>query len=116
MRTILLMLCAFMASFGLVAPSLAQSGHTGHGNVTITPDVTFTLRTGIADGKLVFVGGTGAIRGQINPDLKVPEKAVLQLNVIKADGAFHDFAVPEFAASPTISPARARPRRSSSVP
>lgn len=89
-----------MASLGLVAPSFAA--HDGHGSsstVTYTPDITFTLRTSIADGKLVFVGETGAIAGMVNPDLQVPENAVVQINVINGDGAIHDIAVPEFGAA-----------------
>jgi nitrite reductase (NO-forming) len=32
------------------------------------------------------------------PDLSVPEGAVVQINLINADGAIHDIAVPEFGA------------------
>lgn len=96
---ILLMLCAFVASLGFVAPSFAaHDGDAPHGTVTYTPDITFTLRTNIADGKLVFVGDAGAISGQVNPDLQVPENAVVQINVINGDGAIHDIAVPQFGA------------------
>src|SRR5690606_38227968 len=48
--------------------------------------------------KLVFVGDAGAINGQVNPDLKVPENAVVQINVINGDGAIHDITVPQFGA------------------
>ncbi|WP_209019824.1 copper-containing nitrite reductase [Pollutimonas harenae] len=96
---ILLMLCAFVASLGFVAPSFAaHDGDAPHGTVSFTPDVTFTLRTSIADGKLVFIGDAGAINGQVNPDLQVPENAVVQINVINGDGAIHDIAVPQFGA------------------
>ena len=96
---ILLMLCAFLASMGLVAPSFAaHDGNAPHGTVTYTPDITFTLRTSIADGKLVFVGDAGAIKDKVNPDLQVAENAVVQINVINGDGAIHDLAVPQFGA------------------
>src|SRR5690606_35537595 len=89
----------FMVSLGLSAPSFAaHDGDAAHGSVTYTPDITFTLRTSIADGKLVFVGDAGAINGQVNPDLKVPENAVVQINVINGDGAIHDITVPQFGA------------------
>jgi nitrite reductase (NO-forming) len=68
------------------------------GSVSYMPDVTFTLRTDIADGKLVFVGEADAITGKVNPDLKVPEGAVVQINLINGDGAVHDIALPEFGA------------------
>src|SRR5690606_35388298 len=34
----------------------------------------------------------------VNPDLQVPENAVVQINLINGDGAIHDIAVPEFSA------------------
>src|SRR5699024_4018324 len=92
---VLLLLWAFAASLGFVGPALAANADTS-ADVTYRPDVTFTLRTAIADGRLVYIGHTGAIEGQINPDLHVPENAVVQINVINGDGAIHDIAVPEF--------------------
>lgn len=65
-------------------------------DVTYLPDVTFTLRTGIAEGKMVFIGATGDIKGVINPTLKVPSGAVVQINLINGDGAVHDIALPDF--------------------
>lgn len=64
----------------------------------ITPDVTFTLRTAIDQGNLVFIGERGKIEGQVNPDLNVPEHAVVQINLINGDGVVHDIAVPAFGA------------------
>ncbi|WP_373188321.1 copper-containing nitrite reductase, partial [Halopseudomonas sp.] len=56
----------------------------------------FTLRTDIADGKLVYVSEAGPTKGQVNPDLQVAEGAVVQINVVNGDGALHDLAIPEF--------------------
>src|SRR5690606_30224699 len=101
MRPLFFLLTLFSFA-GLGAPSMAA--HAPHGaspesqNVTYRPDITFTLRTEIADGKLVFVGDTGSIKDQVNPDLKVPENAVVQINLVNNDGAIHDIAVPEFNA------------------
>lgn len=64
--------------------------------VTYRPDVTFTLRTDISEGRLVFVGENGQIHDQVNPDLRVPENAVVQINLVNGDGAVHDIAVPDF--------------------
>lgn len=92
---IFMILWAFVASLAFAGPSFAAEAKT-QGTVTYRPDITFTLRTSIADGKLVYIGDAGAIKGKINPDLKVPENAVVQINVINGDGAIHDIAVPEF--------------------
>lgn len=91
-----LALPALMAFAGVAA---AQDGDAGADrSVTYTPNITFTLRTAIAEGKLVYIGDRGTIADQVNPDLKVPEGAVVQINLINGDGATHDIAVPEFLA------------------
>lgn len=86
----------------VIAPAMAQ--HGGHGMATGSsavqyhPDITFTLRTDIADGKLVFISESGANKGQANPTLNVPEGAVVQINLVNGDGATHDVSVPDFNA------------------
>lgn len=95
---IVLLLWSFVVTLGFIAPTFASEAKLTSKSVTYRPDVTFTLRTSIADGKLVYIGDTGAIEGKVNPDLHVPENAVVQINVINGDGAIHDIAVPEFDA------------------
>ncbi len=75
-----------------------QAGQAGNSpqDVAYQADVIYTLRTSISDGKLVYIGVTGPIMDQVNPDLHVPEGAVVQINVVNDDGAIHDIAVPEF--------------------
>lgn len=64
----------------------------------MTPDVSYTLRTALTDGQLVFVGEIGAIKGQVNPDLSAPEGAIVQIKLINGDGMIHDIVVPQFGA------------------
>ena len=92
------LLLAIALALGVVPQAIAQ--HDAHRATTVAPvaDVVFTLRTEIADGKLVFVGEAGAIKGQVNPDLRVPEGKVVQINLVNGDGALHDIAIPEFQA------------------
>ncbi|MBB5217128.1 copper-containing nitrite reductase [Parapusillimonas granuli] len=97
LRTLCLLLSAAVL-YVAGGAAWAASALPSNTSVTYTPDVTFTLRTNIADGKLVFVGDAGTIRGKVNPDLQVPENAVVQINLINGDGAIHDIAVPEFSA------------------
>jgi nitrite reductase (NO-forming) len=86
------------------APAAASSddvhAHAMHGATAVQyrPDITYTLRTAIADGKLVFIGEGGAIQGKVNPQLNVPEGGVVQINLINGDGAMHDITVPDFSA------------------
>lgn len=96
MRPYIFLLIAILGQ-GFSLPGLSAERVPG-GAVTYIPEVTFTLRTDIAEGKLVFVGETGVIAGKINPDLKVREGAVVQINLINGDGAIHDIAIPEFGA------------------
>jgi nitrite reductase (NO-forming) len=65
---------------------------------TYVPDVTFTLRTDVAEGKLVFIGVGGEIDGVANPQLHVEPNSVVQITLVNGDGAQHDWAVPELNA------------------
>lgn len=67
-----------------------------------TPDVSFTLKTAIAEGKLVFIGQGGKIDGAVNPTLTVAPNAVVQITLVNGDGAQHDVAVPDFKAKSDI--------------
>lgn len=78
------------------APAGATGTASGPQDVAYQADVVFSLRTSISDGKLVFIGTAGDITGKVNPDLHVPENAVVQINLVNDDGAIHDIAVPEF--------------------
>ena len=97
------LICQAIAAIALGVASLspvyaAQEHAHDSAAVKIRPDVTFTLRTDIADGKLVFIGESGAIKGKVNPQLHVAEGAVVQINLVNGDGAQHDISVPDFAA------------------
>src|SRR5690554_7904307 len=39
---------------------------------------------------------SGPTKGQVNPDLRVEENAVVQINIVNGDGAQHDFAIPDY--------------------
>lgn len=94
MRTLLfLVMLAGLSAF--MTPAMANHPQQSS-DVTYVPDVTFTLRTDIADGKLVYISESGPTKGQVNPDIQVPENAVVQINVINSDGAVHDLAIPDF--------------------
>ncbi len=62
------------------------------------PDVTFTLRTGIGQGKMIFTGVGGEIDGMVNPVLVVEPGEVVQITLVNGDGALHDVVAPDFDA------------------
>ncbi|MBU6428318.1 MAG: nitrite reductase, copper-containing [Cyanobacteria bacterium REEB65] len=66
------------------------------GPVQAVPDVTFTLSTGIAEGRMVFLGVGGSIDKQADPTLRVEPGDVVQINLRNGEGAEHDIAIPEF--------------------
>lgn len=61
---------------------------------SVTPNLSVTLETAIADGRLVFVGKGGAIDGQVNPVLNAKPGDTVQITLLNGDGAQHDVAVP----------------------
>ena len=54
------------------------------------PGLRYTLRTGIAEGRMVFIGVGGAIDGQVNPLLSAAEGQGVQVTLINGEGAEHD--------------------------
>jgi nitrite reductase (NO-forming) len=58
----------------------------------------FTLRTGIAEGRMVYLGVGGDINGTVNPMLKVHEGETVQINLINGEGAEHDIVIDQYAA------------------
>lgn len=92
-RVLPLLLTALLA---LAGPAAAQTQTPPPRTQLVAhADTRFTLSTGIANGKMVFIGKGGAIDGQINPTLTVPEGAVVQITLINGEGAEHDIALPD---------------------
>jgi len=59
------------------------------------PDARYTVRSGIAEGQMVFIGVGGAIDGKINPVLTAFEGQVVQVTLINGEGAQHDIVFPD---------------------
>lgn len=59
------------------------------------PDVKYTLRSGISDGRMVFLGVGGAIDGKANPVLSAAEGQIVQITLINGEGAEHDIVFPD---------------------
>ncbi|MDE1931655.1 MAG: multicopper oxidase domain-containing protein, partial [Alphaproteobacteria bacterium] len=58
-------------------------------------DVKYTLRSGIAEGRMVFIGVGGAIDGKVNPPLTAAEGQTVQVTLINGEGAEHDITFPD---------------------
>jgi nitrite reductase (NO-forming) len=63
--------------------------------VAYIPDTRYTLRSGIAEGRMVYIGVGGSIDGKVNPVLTAVEGQVVQLTLINGEGAEHDIVFPD---------------------
>jgi nitrite reductase (NO-forming) len=61
--------------------------------------VSFTLKTGFADSRMVFTGVGGAIDGVVDPTLQVKQGDTVQITLVDGDGAQHDISFPDFNAT-----------------
>ena len=89
---------ALLSSIGgnLPQPAAAtSSGASPNPVVSYLPDAKYTLRSGIAEGRLVFIGVGGDIDSKVNPVLSAAEGQVVQLTLINGEGAEHDIVFPD---------------------
>src|SRR5262245_1528564 len=59
-------------------------------SVSYVPDARYTLRSGIAEGRMVYIGIGGSIDGKVNPVLTAAQSQVVQVTLINGEGAEHD--------------------------
>ena len=123
-RTVAYLITALVGSVALSMPALAQmqhdaSTHTAQADDAVATEpatgtrtslpgtsshspTTFTLKTGIATGRMVYIGVGGDIDGQVNPKLMVHEGELVQINLINGEGAEHDIVLDQYAARSAI--------------
>jgi nitrite reductase (NO-forming) len=77
------------------APQQAAPPAAASAGAAYLPGIRYTLRTGIAEGRMVFIGVGGTIDGQINPLLSAAEGQVVQVTLINGEGAEHDIVFEE---------------------
>ncbi|HXX02837.1 MAG TPA: copper-containing nitrite reductase [Xanthobacteraceae bacterium] len=86
------------ATQATVAPSPQANSAAGY-----LLDAKYTLRSGIAEGRMVYIGVGGAIDGKVNPVLTAAEGQVVELTLINGEGAEHDIVFPgQNAKSPRV--------------
>ena len=79
-----------------------QAGESKGPAVSYHNPTTFTLKTGIAGGRMVYIGVGGDIDGKVNPTLMVHEGELVQINLINGEGAEHDVVIDQYAARSSI--------------
>jgi nitrite reductase (NO-forming) len=92
------------------APAAQKKASPEEGKPESKPDasmsshapVVFTLRTGIAEGQMVYIGVGGDIDRKVNPTLIVHEGETVQINLVNGEGAQHDVVIDQYAARSAI--------------
>ena len=87
------------------APAPAQAAQPAPNSDAsyISSDAKYTLRSGIAEGRMVYIGVGGSIEGKVNPVLTAAEGQVVELTLINGEGAEHDIVFPDQSAkSPRV--------------
>jgi nitrite reductase (NO-forming) len=77
------------------APSAQAPQNAPAPRTEYVADARYTLRSGIAEGRMVYLGVGGAIDGKVNPVLTASEGQVVQLTLINGEGAEHDIVFPD---------------------
>jgi nitrite reductase (NO-forming) len=77
------------------APAAAAPQAKSGSEAAYLTDAKYTLRTGIAEGKMVFLGVGGLIDGKANPVLTAAEGQVVELTLINGEGTEHDIVFPD---------------------
>lgn len=80
------------------AASQATAANAPDPGLSYHAPLTYTLKTGIAGGRMVYIGVGGTIDGQINPTITVYEGELVQMNLINGEGAEHDLFVDQYNA------------------
>ncbi|HVL21273.1 MAG TPA: copper-containing nitrite reductase [Amaricoccus sp.] len=78
------------------AAPAATAANAPDPGVSYHAPLTYTLKTGIAGGRMVYIGVGGTIDGQINPTITVYEGELVQMNLINGEGAEHDLFVDQY--------------------
>lgn len=112
--------------FSIFVPSLAPAQHEGHAierrllaqatpapaqsgaGIAVMPGMSggadmhapliFTLRSGIADGRMVYIGVGGDIDEKVNPTLTAHSGEMVQINLVNGEGAEHDLVLDQYGA------------------
>ena len=79
----------------VATPAPAMPAKEGAPMSDMHAPTVFTLRTGIADGRMVYLGVGGDIDGVVNPKLVVHEGGSVQI-VVNGEGAEHDIVVDQY--------------------
>ncbi len=85
LTTVIALFAALLATFGF-ANAQDHSGAGASPGTSYHAPLVFTPKTGIAEGRMVYIGVGGSIEGKVNPELTVHEGELVQINLINGEG------------------------------
>lgn len=85
----------FLATSMLLLATGCTTGRVEGQSLADAAVFEFTMRTGMVDGRMAFIGVGGDIDGLANPDLQVTVGEVVHITLINDDGMMHDLAIPD---------------------
>jgi nitrite reductase (NO-forming) len=59
----------------------------------------FALESGLAEGRMVFIGRSSGIEGAVNPTLRANPGDTVEITLTSGEGAGHDLAIPDLGAA-----------------
>ena len=95
MKRTAIILGSITASVLLVMFLLGSALSQQQSPANVIPDGEYTLTTGLAEGKMAFIGVGGDIDGVVNPTLRAEPGDVVELTLVNGDGVQHDWALEE---------------------
>ncbi len=78
--------------------SKASSAENVSLQTTVEVDVSFTLTTGLVEGRMAFIGVGGELDGVANPRLQVDVGDMVEIVLVNGDNIQHNLNVPDFEA------------------
>ncbi len=84
-------------TFSIIALAALLIAACGQANQTNT--ISYTLKTDLQNGQMVYVGVGDGIDGVVNPTLIASVNSVVELKLINGDGAEHNINFPDFNTS-----------------
>lgn len=84
-----------LALLGMLVSACGGAAESG----TTAKELSYTLSTGLVDGKMAFIGVGGDIDGTLNPTLRASVGDTVTVTLTSGEGAQHDIAFPDFGAA-----------------
>ncbi|RPJ19699.1 MAG: nitrite reductase, copper-containing [Chloroflexi bacterium] len=94
LMSLLMAISVLLSACASANASAAESQSNSTGKV-----IEYTLTTGMADGKMAFLGVGGGIDGVVNPALSANVGDTLKITLSSGEGVEHDISFPDFNAT-----------------